>query len=80
MAQPKPERVLRMTGSYYRAEGLTEEAFYEFVSRRHGVECAKIHERYGILKYQMVCSSLLLVERSNAIDDSRKPGDYLCLL
>ncbi|RYP74292.1 hypothetical protein DL771_003113 [Monosporascus sp. 5C6A] len=49
----KPERVLRLTGSYYRAEGLSEEEFYQFMSRRHGVECAKIHEKYGILKYQM---------------------------
>lgn len=50
----KPERVLRLTGSYFRTEGLSEEEFYNFMSRRHGVECAKIHEKYGILKYQMV--------------------------
>lgn len=50
----KPERVLRLTGSYYRTEGLSEEEFYNFMSRRHGAECAKIHERYGILKYQLV--------------------------
>ncbi|ROW18109.1 hypothetical protein VPNG_00187 [Cytospora leucostoma] len=49
----KPERVLRVTGSYYRTEGLSEEEFYEFISRRHGAECAKIHEKYGILKYQL---------------------------
>lgn len=50
----KPERVLRLSGSYFRTEGLSEEEFYNFMSRRHGVECAKIHEKYGILKYQMV--------------------------
>lgn len=51
----KPERVLRLAGSYYRTEGLSEEEFYNYMSRRHGAECAKIHEKYGILKYQMVC-------------------------
>lgn len=49
----KPERVLRLTGSYYRTEGLSEEEFYNFMSRRHGAESAKIHERYDILKYQL---------------------------
>lgn len=52
----KPERVLRLAGSYYRTEGLSEEEFYNYMSRRHGAECAKIHEKYGILKYQMVCA------------------------
>lgn len=56
----KPERVLRLTGSYFRTEGLSEEEFYNFMSRRHGVECAKIHEKYGILKYQMVGARALL--------------------
>lgn len=50
----KPERVLRLFGSYYRKEGVSEEDLHEFMSRRHGVESAKIHEKYGILKYQMV--------------------------
>lgn len=50
----KPERVLRLAGSYYRTKGLSEEEFYNYMSRRHGAECAKTHEKYGILKYQMV--------------------------
>lgn len=54
----KPERVLRLAGSYYRTEGLSEEEFYNYMSRRHGTECAKIHEKYDILKYQMVCPPL----------------------
>ncbi|KAK7741260.1 hypothetical protein SLS63_000813 [Diaporthe eres] len=49
----QPERVLRLAGSYYRTKGLSEEEFYNYMSRRHGAECAKIHEKYGILKYQM---------------------------
>ncbi|KAK7755708.1 hypothetical protein SLS62_002319 [Diatrype stigma] len=53
----KPERVLRLFGSYYRNEGVSEEEFHEFMSRRHGVESAKIHEKYGILKYQMAFST-----------------------
>lgn len=50
----KPERVLRLSGIYHRAEGLSEKEFHDFLSHRHGVECVKIHEKYGILKYQMV--------------------------
>ncbi|KAJ3571905.1 hypothetical protein NPX13_g5219 [Xylaria arbuscula] len=52
----KPERVLRMSGSYYRKEGVSEEEFHRF-SRYHAVKCAKIHEKYGLLKYQIACSS-----------------------
>lgn len=53
----KPERVLRLSGTYYRAEGMSEKEFHDFLSHHHGVECAKIHEKYGILKYQMVSQS-----------------------
>ncbi|KAJ8133609.1 hypothetical protein O1611_g12 [Lasiodiplodia mahajangana] len=49
----KAERVLRVSGAYYRNPDKSEEEFYEFLSRSHGVECAKVHEKYGILKYQM---------------------------
>ncbi|KAI1100053.1 hypothetical protein F4804DRAFT_58544 [Jackrogersella minutella] len=49
----KPERVLRLSGSYHRKEGISEKDFHDFLSYRHGVECAKIHAKYGILKYQM---------------------------
>ncbi|KAI0869398.1 hypothetical protein GGS24DRAFT_512122 [Hypoxylon argillaceum] len=52
----KPERVLRMSGSYHRKEGVSEEEFHRF-SRYHAVKYAKIHERYGILKYQIAYSS-----------------------
>ncbi|KAI0813056.1 hypothetical protein GGR55DRAFT_595837 [Xylaria sp. FL0064] len=50
-----PERVLRLSGLYHRKEGVSEE-FHRF-SRHHAVRCAKIHEKYGILKYQIACSS-----------------------
>ncbi|KAF2995015.1 hypothetical protein E8E14_003242 [Neopestalotiopsis sp. 37M] len=53
----KPERVLRLSGIYHRAEGLSEKEFHDFLSHRHGVECAKIHEKYGVLKYQMAFTS-----------------------
>ncbi|KAI0155703.1 hypothetical protein BJ166DRAFT_626806 [Pestalotiopsis sp. NC0098] len=53
----KPERVLRLSGIYHRAEGMSEKEFHDFLSHRHGVECAKIHEKYGILKYQMAFNS-----------------------
>ncbi|KAK8133685.1 hypothetical protein PG984_005697 [Apiospora sp. TS-2023a] len=49
----KPERVLRLSGRYQRSQDKSEEEFHDFLSHRHGVECAKIHEKYGILKYQM---------------------------
>ncbi|KAK8009251.1 hypothetical protein PG991_011802 [Apiospora marii] len=49
----KPERVLRLSGRYHRNPDKSEEEFHDFLSHRHGVECAKIHERHGILKYQM---------------------------
>lgn len=52
----KPERVLRLSGRYQRSPDKSEEEFHDFLSHRHGVECAKIHERHGILKYQMVCT------------------------
>ncbi|KAL9621008.1 MAG: hypothetical protein Q9160_004526 [Pyrenula sp. 1 TL-2023] len=48
-----PTRVLRLTGSYYRNASVSEEDFHDFMSHRHGVECAKVHAKYGILKYQM---------------------------
>lgn len=67
----KPERVLRMSGSYHRKEGVSEEEFHRF-SRYHAVKCAKIHEKYGILKYQIVrellfiCScSIFLISSAN---------------
>lgn len=50
----KAERVLRISGTYYRKEGISEKEFHDFLSYRHGVESAKIHEKYGILKYEMV--------------------------
>ncbi|KAH9903786.1 hypothetical protein F4778DRAFT_99637 [Xylariomycetidae sp. FL2044] len=53
----KPERVLRLSGIYYRKEGISEKEFQDFLSYRHGVECAKIHEKYGVLKYQMAFNS-----------------------
>lgn len=65
----KPERVLRLTGSYYRAKGLSEEEFYNFMSRRHGAECAKVHEKYGILKYQMVRSSLAFLPKDHPLSN-----------
>ncbi|KAL2287367.1 hypothetical protein FJTKL_05841 [Diaporthe vaccinii] len=71
----KPERVCRLTGSYYRTQGLSEEEFYNYMSRRHGAECAKIHEKYGILKYQMTfntASTRALLESMKlpyAVDD-----------
>ncbi|KAK8070279.1 hypothetical protein PG994_006895 [Apiospora phragmitis] len=52
-AMAKPERVLRVSGSYHRKPGISEQEFHDFLSHRHGVECAKVHEKYGILKYQM---------------------------
>ncbi|KAI0506647.1 hypothetical protein F5B22DRAFT_622760 [Xylaria bambusicola] len=52
----KLERVLRMSGISYRKEGVSEEEFHRF-SRSHAVACAKIHEKHGILKYQMAYSS-----------------------
>ncbi|KAK8077177.1 hypothetical protein PG996_003347 [Apiospora saccharicola] len=50
----RPERVLRLSGRYQRNQEKSEEEFHDFLSHRHGVECAKIHEKHGILKYQMV--------------------------
>ncbi|KAI0100760.1 hypothetical protein GGR51DRAFT_531603 [Nemania sp. FL0031] len=50
------ERVLRLTGSYHRKKDVSEEEFHRF-SRDHAVKCAKIHEKYGILKYQIACNS-----------------------
>ncbi|KAI1323052.1 hypothetical protein F5Y16DRAFT_403832 [Xylariaceae sp. FL0255] len=52
----KAERVLRLSGHYHRKEGVTEEYFHKF-SRYHAVACAKIHEKYGILRYQIAYSS-----------------------
>lgn len=49
----KLERVLRMSGSYHRKDGVSEEEFHRF-SRHHAVACAKIHQKHGILKYQIV--------------------------
>ncbi|KAI1261696.1 hypothetical protein F5Y18DRAFT_401103 [Xylariaceae sp. FL1019] len=51
-----PERVLRLSGHYHRRPGKSEEEFHHF-ARDHAVKCAKIHEKYGVLKYQIACSS-----------------------
>ncbi|KAL1616302.1 hypothetical protein SLS56_011466 [Neofusicoccum ribis] len=48
-----PERILRLSGSYCRKDGVSEEDFHRFMSTDHAVKCAKIHEKYGILKYQL---------------------------
>lgn len=34
-----------------------QEEFYEFMFRRHGAKCVKIHAKYDIIKYQLVFSS-----------------------
>ncbi|KAI0968020.1 hypothetical protein F4678DRAFT_231748 [Xylaria arbuscula] len=52
----KVERVLRLSGLYKRKEGVSEEEFHSF-SRDHAVKCARIHEKYGVLKYQIAYSS-----------------------
>jgi hypothetical protein len=54
MATTRPPRVLRMAGSYFRKEGVSEEAFHAFCSGDHAIKAAAIHERYGILSYQVV--------------------------
>jgi len=54
MATTRSARVLRMAGSYYRKEGVSEEAFHAFSSGDHAIKAAAIHERYGILRYQVV--------------------------
>ncbi|KAI1073634.1 hypothetical protein F5B20DRAFT_497604 [Whalleya microplaca] len=70
-----PERVLRLAGSYYRKEGVSEKDFHEFLSRRHGVECGKLHEKYGLFKYQLAFSTSSTQELArslklpNAIDE-----------
>ncbi|KAI0193881.1 hypothetical protein F4808DRAFT_354542 [Astrocystis sublimbata] len=64
----KAERVLRIAGTYYRKPGLSEKEFHDFLSYRHGVECAKIHERYGILKYDMAFNT----ESTRALGKSMK--------
>ncbi|KAK8094856.1 hypothetical protein PG997_001541 [Apiospora hydei] len=64
----KPERVLRLAGSYRRRQGISEEEFHDYLSHRHGVECAKIHEKYGILKYQMAFNTT----STRALADSMK--------
>ena len=57
----RPKRILRLTGSYRRKEGVTEEQFHHFMSTDHAVKSAKIHERYGILKYQLVSGRRLFI-------------------
>ncbi|KAI0473628.1 hypothetical protein GGR56DRAFT_676111 [Xylariaceae sp. FL0804] len=52
----KTERVLRLSGRYHRKDGVTEADFHNF-SRYHAITYAKIHEKYGTLKYQIACSS-----------------------
>ncbi|KAI5928490.1 hypothetical protein F4810DRAFT_705431 [Camillea tinctor] len=52
---PKAERVLRLSGLYHRKDGVSEEEFQQF-SRQHAIDCAKIHQKYGTLKYQIVRS------------------------
>jgi hypothetical protein len=49
-----PQRILRLTGSYSKLDGVSEADFHHFISTDHAVKSAKIHERYGILKYQLV--------------------------
>ena len=49
-----PNRILRLTGSYKKLDGVSEADFHKFMSTDHAVKSAKIHERYGILKYQLV--------------------------
>jgi hypothetical protein len=50
----EPQKVLRLAGSYYKLDHVSEEEFHNFISRDHAVKAAKIHERHGILHYQLV--------------------------
>ena len=49
-----PKRLLRMTGAYHKRDGISEAEFHDFMSHDHGVKSAFIHEKYGIIRYQLV--------------------------
>ncbi|KAI1464435.1 uncharacterized protein F4812DRAFT_443399 [Daldinia caldariorum] len=71
----KPERVLRLSGSYHRKDGVSEEEFHRF-SRHHAVACAKIHQKYGILKYQIAYSSSSAQELAKSMKTPYKVNDH----
>ena len=54
-----PKRVLRLTGMYYKKDEISSEEFHKFMSSEHGVQSAFIHEKYGIIRYQLVRFSFL---------------------
>jgi hypothetical protein len=54
MSETEYKKVLRLAGSYYKLPEVSEEDFHAFISADHAVKAAKIHERYGILHYQLV--------------------------
>ncbi|KAG6361962.1 hypothetical protein INS49_010191 [Diaporthe citri] len=63
-------------------QGLSEEEFHNYMPRRHGAECAKIREQYGILKYQMTFNTastralLQSMKLPYAIDDHDLQIEY----
>ncbi|KAF7169814.1 hypothetical protein CNMCM5623_002426 [Aspergillus felis] len=53
MSETEYKKVLRLAGSYYKLPEVSEEDFHAFISSDHAVKAAKIHEKYGILHYQL---------------------------
>ncbi|KAI1864605.1 hypothetical protein JX265_008329 [Neoarthrinium moseri] len=72
----KLERVLRLAGTYRRSENLSEKQFYEYISGRHGVECAKIHAKYGVLKYQMAFNTASMRALADSMRISYRMDDH----
>ncbi|KAI0539809.1 hypothetical protein GGR58DRAFT_463532 [Xylaria digitata] len=72
----KAERVLRISGTYYRKAGISEKEFHDFLSYRHGVESAKIHEKYGILKYDMAFNTASTQALGSSMKLPYKINDY----
>ncbi|KAI1810344.1 hypothetical protein GGS20DRAFT_594769 [Poronia punctata] len=72
----KAERVLRISGTYHRKQGVSEKEFHDFLAYRHGIECAKVHERHGILKYDMIFNTTATRALGKSLNLPYKLNDY----
>ncbi|RHZ60656.1 hypothetical protein CDV55_104181 [Aspergillus turcosus] len=70
------QKVLRLAGSYYKLDHVSEEEFHRFISQDHAVKAAKIHERHGILHYQLAFGSSQTRELAKGLQLPWKIDDH----
>ncbi|KAI0539595.1 hypothetical protein GGR58DRAFT_524361 [Xylaria digitata] len=72
---PGPGPILRISGLYHRKEEVPEEKFHAFC-RDYAIKVARIHEKYGTLKYQIACTSSSYKALAQGLETPNLPSTH----